>query len=231
MFNAVSPLSSGAIALQLLQSAAGRADPFAPQRQQRSDPPVAEVTSSSQSYRDRLADSIRLGHKNAFDVGRQYIDLSYEDAARLSIAMQAQTKAMVKAVPQPLSAFPPEDAVRLQAFGADAAVLNPPVILDDATFFGIVTRNIEEQYASVPGFAEAFAAGTVVIQRASDVPAFNFGHKSYSLYKDGHMIGGAGFGMEYNQALYDDVAATGVQQAFGGMMGADYYMTWPGKAA
>ena len=158
--------------------------------------------------------------------------MSYETAAKVALAMQAQGEAMVQAVPQPLSAFSPEDAARLKSFGADAAVLNPELPeLDDAPFNDIVTRNIKKEFAELPGFAEAMADGAVVIRRASEVPEFNLGHKSFTLFRDGYMIGGGGWGKPFNQAQYDQVAATGVQQAFGGAMGADHYVTWPGKAA
>lgn len=221
------PRSSASIALQLLQSVPGGSDLRAA-RPPASSPPAQAEAADSVANLDKLANAIRLGQKNAFDVGRTYIDMSYETAAKVALAMRAQGEAMVQAIPQALSAFSPEDAARLQAFGADAAVLNPELPqLDDAAFNDIITRNIKKEYAGVPGFAEAMAAGTVVIRRASDVPEFNYGHKSFSLYKDGNMIGGAGWGKPFNQALYDQVAASGLQQAFGGAMGADYYITWP----
>lgn len=195
-------------------------------------PATDDLAADSVAYRDKLVNAIRLGQKNAFDVGRTFVDMSYETAAKVALAMQAQGEAMVQAVPQALSAFSPEDAARLKSFGADAAVLNPQMPeLDDAAFNDIVTRNIKKEFAEVPGFADAMAAGTVVIRRASDLPEFNFGMKSFTFYRDGNMIGGGGWGKPFNLALYDQVAATGVQQAFGGAMGADYYVTWPGKVA
>lgn len=230
MFSPVAPRSSAAIALQLLQSAPGRFDPQAA-KVALPKPATDDLAADSVAYRDKLANAIRLGQKNAFDVGRTFVDMSYETAAKVALAMQAQGEAMVQAVPQALSAFSPEDAARLKAFGADAAVLNPAMPeLDDTAFNDIVTRYIKKEFTEVPGFADAMAAGTLVIRRASDVPEFNFGENNYSLYKDGYMIGGAGFGKPFNQALYDQVAATGVQQAFGGIMGANFYITWPGKA-
>lgn len=229
MLSTTTHRSSASIALQLLQSGPGGSNPQTP-KVGLAKAPAASEAADSVAYRDKLANAIRLGQKNAFEVGRTFVDMSYETAAKVALAMQAQGEAMVQAVPQALSAFSPEDSARLKALGADAAVLNLPMPeLDDAAFNDIVTRYIKKEFTAVPGFADAMAAGTVVIRRASDVPEFNFGENNYSLYKDGYMIGGAGFGKPFNQALYDQVAATGLQQAFGGAMGADYYITWPGK--
>lgn len=55
---------------------------------------------------------------------------------------------------------------------------------------------------------------------------FNFGHNSFALFSRGSMIGGAGWGRAFNQPLYDQVAATGLQQGFGSMLEQDYYVTW-----
>ncbi len=220
-------LSSSAIALKLL----------------RDDPGGGATSTATGATRppakvDALADrdlrqdnAIRIGQRNVYAQALDQFHMSYATAAKLGLAIDAQTEALVDAVPQALDRFPPEDAQRLAALGADAAVLTPEYELDKAAFDDLVAPFIRESLSGQPGFQEALAAGTLMIRRVSEVPEFNFGHNSYSLFKDGNMIGGGAWGRPFNQALYDRVAATGIEQAFGGVMGQNFYATWPGKAA
>jgi hypothetical protein len=182
------------------------------------------------AYEDNLDRSFRLSQANVYQHALEQFHMSYRTAGQLGLALEAQGEALAQGRPQGLASFAPEDAQRLAALGTDSAMLVPEFALDQAAFDDLVIGHVQETYKDQPGFAEALATGSVVIQRASDVPEFNFGHKSFVLFKDGSMIGGAGWGKTVNQGLYDRVAATGLQQGFGGVMGQDYYVTWPGVA-
>ena len=144
--------------------------------------------------------------------------------------MERQGEAMAQATPQSLDMFAPEDAVRIANSGADAAIEVPAIRLDKVVFDDLVGTWAKDNLKDQPGFAAALADGTLMIRQASEVPEFNYVEKSFAFFKDGNMIGGGGWGGPFNQTLYDQVAATGVQQAFGSVMGQGFYMTWPGHA-
>lgn len=189
--------------------------------------PKVDMAADSAEYQDKLDRGWRLDAANTFKVALEHFHADYASAAKLGLALQTQAESLVEAKPQSLEGFSPEDAKRLSALGADAAILVPAIELDDATFNALVVPRVQAEYKDQPGFAEALATGQVKVQRTSAVPEFNFGHKSFALFKDGYMIGGAGWGQAFNQTLYDRIASTGIQQGFGGVMGQDYYVTWP----
>ena len=211
-------LSSGAIALRLLRANQDGA-PVAPKM-------TVAAAAERLQYEDHLDQLFRASAQNAFNVAADSLHMTYATSAKLGLAMERQGEAMAQATPQPLTQFAPEDAARIAAFGADAAIEVPAIRLDDAAFDDLVKVNARETMMSVPGFAEAWAAGAVKTQRTEEVPEFGYAEKSFALFKDGNMIGGAGWGGVFNQSLYDKVASTGVQQGFGSVMGQGYYMTW-----
>lgn len=125
-----------------------------------------------------------------------------------------------------LADLPAEHARRLKALGADAAERVAKPVVSDAEFQSRVLAFVKETgMASVEGFSEALANGTLRIQRASDVKGLGYESIQYKLYSGGNMIGGAGWDT-INREFYDAVAATGVRQGLGTVEGLDYYMTW-----
>lgn len=211
-------LSSGAIALRLLRANQGTV-PAGPKL-------TVAAAAEGLQQEEGLDRAFRLSARNAFNVAADSLHMNYATSAKLALAMEAQGEAMAQAEPQSLDQFAPEDAARIAAFGADAAIKVPTIRLDDAAFDDLVRANVRETMMSVPGFAEAWAAGEVKVQRVEEVPEFGYVEKSFALFKDGNMIGGAGWGGVFNQLLNDKVATTGVQQGFGSIMGQGYYMTW-----
>lgn len=225
--SAATPMSPAAIALRLLRGAAAESAGNTPAAR---TAPAGE-TADRAAYEEGLDRLFRDDQRRLYDYAVEKFRMTYETSAKLALALESKGEAMAAAVPQALHAFAPEDASRLAALGADAAIPVPEVELDQAAFDDLVGNFVHDAYADLPGFAKAMAAGTVTIQRGSDVPEFNFGHKSFTLFKDGDMIGGAGWGKPFNQKLYDQIAATGIEQAFGSVMGQNFYVTWPGGAA
>lgn len=127
-----------------------------------------------------------------------------------------------------LSDLPAADAKELRAFGADSAVkVTAPEISDD-DFRAMVLDYAKQSWGDLEGFSDALANGTLKIERASDVPELGLGHVQYDLYKDGNMIGSAGFGAgNFNKDLYLQIQAQGIRQATGAINSHDYYVTWP----
>ncbi|TPI34613.1 hypothetical protein FJW08_03265 [Mesorhizobium sp. B3-2-1] len=126
-----------------------------------------------------------------------------------------------------ISDLPAAHAEKVKALGADAVVqMKAPQISDEA-FQAMMLEHSKANFADLPGFNEAAANGTLKIQRASDVPELGLGSVQYTLYKDGQMIGGAGFSAgTFNKSLYLDIQSQGVRQATGSINGQDYYVTW-----
>ena len=214
-------LSSGAIALRLLRGHQG---------QVQAAPTLSVAAAAARlQVEDRLDQSFRLSARNAYNAAVDSLHMTYATSAKLALALERQGEAMVAATPQPLSQFAPEDAARLAALGADAAIEVPAIRLDDAAFADLVNANARLTMMEVPGFAEAWAAGTVKVQRLEDVPELGHVEKGFALFKDGNMIGGAGWSGLFNENQYNKIAATGVQQGIGGVMGQGYYMTWGAK--
>lgn len=211
-------LSSGAIALRLLRGQQGQVQAT----------PKLSVAAAAERLQveERLDQSFRLSARNAYHVAVESLHMTYATSAKLALAMERQGEAMAEATPQPLSQFAPEDAARLAALGADAAIEVPAIRLDDAAFADLVHANARVTMMEVPGFAEAWAAGEVKVQRMEEVPELGYAEKGFALFKDGNMIGGAGWGGLFNEDHYNKIAATGVQQGVGSVMGQGYYMTW-----
>jgi hypothetical protein len=213
-----STLSSGAIALHLLR---GKQD-TAP-----AGPKQSVAAAAARLQQDEGVDrAFRLGARNSYKVAVDTLHMTYATSAKLALAMEAQAEAMAQAEPQSLDQFAPEDAARLAALGADAAIQSPAIRLDDAAFADLVHANARLTMMEVPGFAEAWAAGEVKVQRMEEVPELGYVEKGFALFKDGNMIGGAGWSNMVNEDHYNKIAATGVQQGVGSVMGQGYYMTW-----
>jgi hypothetical protein len=213
-------LSSGAIALRLLRGDQGPV---------RAAPNLSVAAAAERlQVEDRQDRAFRLDAQNDYSAAMSSLHMTYATSAKLGLALEKRGEAMAEATPQALSQFAPEDAARLAALGADAAIEVPAIRLDDAAFADLVHANARVTMMEVPGFAEAWAAGEVKVQRAEEAPEFGYVEKGFALFRDGNMIGGAGWGGMFNQAQYDKVAATGVNQAFGSIMGQGYYMTWGG---
>lgn len=124
-----------------------------------------------------------------------------------------------------LADLPAEHAQRLRALGADSAVRVAKPEVSDAEFQARVLAFVKDDMASLKGFSEALANGTLKIQRASNVKGLGYESIQYQLFRDGNMIGGAGWDT-INRQFYDAVAATGVHQNVGTVEGLDFYMTW-----
>lgn len=211
-------LSSGAIALRLLRGQQG---------QVQATPKLSVAAAAARlQVEERQDQAFRQDARIAYRAAVDSLHMTYATSAKMALALERRGEALTEATPQPLSQFAPEDAARLAALGADAAIEVPAIRLDDAAFADLVHANVRETMMEVPGFAEAWAAGELKVQRIEEVPEFGYSEKSFALFKDGNMIGGAGWGGVFNLDLYEKVAATGVQQGFGGVMGQGYYMTW-----
>jgi len=126
-----------------------------------------------------------------------------------------------------LSELPDADARKLRGMGADAAVRIDATPISQDAFEKLVLSQIGESYKSKEGFSEALANGTLKIQKAESVPELGLGSVRYNLYKDGSMIGGAGWGADtFNKDLYMQRHAEGINQATGSINGHSWYVTW-----
>ncbi|TPL05609.1 MULTISPECIES: hypothetical protein [unclassified Mesorhizobium] len=124
-----------------------------------------------------------------------------------------------------LSDLPAEHAERLRSLGADSATRVQKPVVSDAEFQKTVMSYVKDAWTGLDGFNEALASGNVKIQRASDVKDLGYETIQYDLYKDGSLIGGAGWDT-INRSFYDAQAAAGVRQGVGSIDGLDYYVTW-----
>lgn len=217
------PLSSASIALNVLRSEAGTQTNISARPTMAKD----DMAADSVAYRAKLDQLWRIIAGNTHCVVLEQFHLDYATSAQYGIALRDQAHAMERAEPQPLASFGESDAAKFRALGANAAILVPQIVMNSPEMHALTTKHIETTYQNQPGFAAALVAGQVKIQRTSEMPEFNFGHKSYALFRDGYMIGGALWGQPFNQALYDKIDASGTAQGFGGLMGQDYYVTWP----
>ena len=106
-----------------------------------------------------------------------------------------------------------------RAFGADAAIEVPAIRLDDAALADLVNANVRLTMIEVPGFAEAWAAGTVKVQRMEEVPELGHVEKGSPCSRIGNISAArAGAGCS-TRTMYNKIAATGVQQGVGSVMG------------
>ena len=215
-------MSSSSIALRLLNA-----------------PPISQVSGAlapksavaEKVAEPKYAQAFRAHYANVYKYVLNTFQMSFDTASKMGEAMRAVSDTVARARPQALSQFDSVDARQLAALGADGAIEVPGFELDRAAFDELAGRFVPQFYKGQPAFDEAWAAGKVTIQQASDVPEFNLGHKSFMLFKGDDMFGGAGWGKPFNQALYDKVTSTGVEQAFGGVLGAEWYVTWPSARA
>ena len=132
-----------------------------------------------------------------------------------------------------LDQLPAEYADALRSLGATQVVelTYPPI--SDAEFQQIAGAALDDWYAGDAGYQAAKAAGTLRIQRMSEleaeVPGFQPSSRDFELYRGNEYIGGAGMGVpsEVQQRFIATQQAAGIQVVPGGSQGTDFVARWP----
>lgn len=122
--------------------------------------------------------------------------------------------------------MPADKVVWLESFGADTWVLRDPMAMDEAEFKRQVLDSlVKSGTAKLEGFAEARDNGTLTIHHASEMPELGYKSFQVTLYKDGAVVGGAGFSTT-NAEHRLELRRSGIFAATGAVEGNDYVVTW-----
>lgn len=135
--------------------------------------------------------------------------------------------APAKSKPAHASGIPADKVAWLDSLGADSWIVRDPPRMDDATFEKQVLAGLVRNGSpKLAGFSEALAAGTLNIQRASDMPELGYKSFQVTLFKDGKECGGAGFSV-CNNERWVALRESGIYAGTGTVEGNDYVATWP----
>lgn len=132
-----------------------------------------------------------------------------------------------------LDQLPAEYADALRSLGATQVVelTYPPI--SDAEFQQIAGAALDDWYAGDAGYQAAKAAGTLRVQRMSEieaeVPGFRHSYGEFELYRGNECIGGASTGLlsDVFERFWAEQEAAGIKVVPGGSQGTDFVARWP----